>query len=117
MFSFVCTAVCHGRLSSKCNTLKKNFGGRFPTKTLTRTVVDDAFDELNRLVSNRSEVKAFWEEKTDNIVGVLVRSTLPRLMRLGKVNKSGIDVLLTFGSQKIGTRPQKILCKRRKVTV
>ena len=78
-----------GRKSSKCNTfLGKNLSRSFPIETFSRAVIDKVFDKLNILIGNRPEIKAFWKEKSHNVVRIFVCSALPWFMRLGKVDKS-----------------------------
>lgn len=76
-----------GRLSRKCNTTIQNFSWSVPVKTLSWAVVNKALNKLNILKCNRPEIKPLGKEETDNIIGVLVCSTLPGLMRLSKVDK------------------------------
>ena len=75
-------------MSSKCNTfIKENFIRRFPFKTFSGTVIKEIFNERNLKIRNRPEIKPFWKEKSDDVVGVLVGTALPWFMRLSKVDK------------------------------
>ena len=74
-------------MSIKCNRISQNFSWSFPAKTLPGTVIDQIFNDLNILISNRPEIETFWKEKTNHIVGVLIRSTLPGFMWFGKVDE------------------------------
>lgn len=60
-----------------------------PAKRLPGAMIDEVFDELNVLIGDLPEIKPFWKEKSYNTVRVLVRTTLPRFMWLGKVDKGG----------------------------
>ena len=58
---------------------------------------------MNSFRRDSSEVTAFGKEEPNNVVGVLVGSTLPGFMRLGKVDK-GMQVLLQLAElRKLGT--------------
>lgn len=55
-------------------------------------MVDEAFDEKNIKLGKISKVKSFGKEKANDVVGVLVGSTLPGFMRLCEVHE-GVKVL------------------------
>ncbi|MBR4865947.1 MAG: hypothetical protein IKU11_04620, partial [Clostridia bacterium] len=51
------STLTHGRMSIKCNRISQNFNWSFPAKTLPGTVIDQIFNDLNILISNRPEIE------------------------------------------------------------
>ena len=83
-----------GRKSTKCNTfVKEDLSRRSPTKAFPRSGVDQRHDRVYVLLRDGPEITALGEEKAQEAVGVLVRPTLPRLVRLSKVDH-GVQRLL-----------------------
>ena len=77
-----------GRLSTKCNTfIKENFSRSFPVETFSGAVVEYVLNKSDFLFGDRPEIKSFRKEKSNDIVGVFVRTALPWAMRLCKVDK------------------------------
>ena len=79
-------------MSSKCNTKIKNFISRFPSKTGSGTVVDELLNKSNFFIRDLGEIRSFREEKSNNIIHVLIRTTLPRFMGLSKID-GGIETV------------------------
>jgi len=89
-----------GRKSSKCNRRrKKNLCRRKPVETLSGPRINEIFNKLNMLISDRIEVKALRKEEANDIIGILVSGSLPGLMRFSKVDQS---IELMFNNAEIG---------------
>lgn len=77
-----------GRKSSKCNTsFPKNLVRRFPIETFSGTVINKIDNAIYSILGDSAKVKTLWKEKSKQIIGILIRSTLPGLVRLGKVDQ------------------------------
>ena len=75
-----------GGKSSKCNTFEENFSRSFPTKRFSGAIIEQIFDMKDLLSGNSPEIKTLREEKTNQIIGVLINTSLLGFMRLGKVD-------------------------------
>lgn len=73
-----------GGKSSKCNTFfEENFGGRAPTETFSGAVVYQSNDLVYGLLRDLKKITALREKEPQQIIRVLVRASLPRLVRFG----------------------------------
>ena len=80
-----------GRLSSKCN--RKELRRGTPVKTPAMLLVNESDGVVEVFLGKREEIIAFGEEKTQEIICILVGGALPGLVRLGEIDKS-VQLLL-----------------------
>ena len=89
-------------MSSKCNRgIEKNFERSEPAEALSGAVVDERDNTVEIGLRNGSEIKAFWEEEAEKIVGVLVRAALPWLVRLCEIDESAELLLYRMEFRKL----------------
>ena len=85
--------------ASATELTEENFSRSLPGETFSRTIINKIFDELNVLIGDRTEIETLRKEKTNNIIGVFIRYSLPGFVRLSKENE-GLQVL--FQQTEIG---------------
>ena len=73
------------RLSSKCNR-EKSIGGGAPIEAFARAMVDEINDSYDLRIGNREEVEALGKKETEDIIRILIGSSLPRFMRFGEID-------------------------------
>src|SRR3990172_1816940 len=82
-------SLCCSPLSSlNCNfeTRGENFVGSSIAEAFSRTVVEKLLDFGKTMLGDADQIRAFGKELPDQAVGVFVRATLPRAVRLRKVD-------------------------------
>src|SRR5208337_3550662 len=67
---------------------EEHLAGCFVAERLSGTGVEFVLDPLDLGVSERREVRAFWEVLTQEAVGMLVQSPLPGMIWLGEIDLS-----------------------------
>ena len=84
-----------GKKSSKCNRRgEENFGWGEPTEAFSGARIKQMDNKIYMFRGSSTKIAALREEETQQAVGVLVCSTLPWFVRLGKINQS-----MEFGFQ------------------
>jgi putative transposase len=72
--------------------LVQNFGRCSPTKGLSGSRVKGDGDGCEVVGAVQAEISAFWEVLSQQPIGILVRTALPRAMRITEIDaKSGVD--------------------------
>ena len=92
-FCFVLQSLSHAfrMTAADCQAsatlfLEKNFGRCFPAEAFSRAIIDQIDNHIHKVLCNCMEVKTLREKEPENAVGVFVRTSLPRLVRLCEVN-------------------------------
>ena len=85
--------ACGGLWKIVKSSATKNFIWGFVAKTFPWACVNDRNNTIYIFLRNGSKVKSFGEPETQLIVRALIRTTLPRRMRISKVNDT-IELLL-----------------------
>ena len=61
-----------GRLSIKCNTLKKDLSGRFPAKTFSRAIIEKVNDFIEFFIRKRPKIKTFRKKETKQSIHIFI---------------------------------------------
>ena len=61
-----------GRLSIKCNTLKKDLSGRFPAKTSSGAVIEKVNDLIEFFIRKRPKIKTFRKKETKQSIHIFI---------------------------------------------
>ena len=58
-------------------------------------MIDEIFNNLNIIGRNRAKIESLGEIETNDVIGIFIRSTLPRFMWFGKIDQR-IELLFNF---------------------